>query len=66
VTTEDASSISHFSLLLVGCGVRIQNYAWESTLPILVAARSKAWFYVLSLVGNAGSTLAGDIDLRLL
>jgi len=30
--------------------------------PIPVAARSKAWFFGRSLVGIAGSNLAGDMD----
>ena len=42
------------------------NFAHIDQLPMLVAARSKAWVCGRSLTGTAGSNPTGDMDVCLL
>jgi len=39
------------------------KFTYTRTLPILVAARQKAWFCGLFLAGTVGSNSAGGIDV---
>ena len=53
-------------LLIKGREFDIKLYIWHIfSMPIPVAARSKAWVYGHCLAGIAGSNPAGDINVYL-